>query len=142
MTIASALAAVDALKPNAYTAAQKIAWLDECEKRVLTEVISNHELTDAEEALYGAYAGYDSLTDTDTELLVPDPYSVLYRWWLEANIDLTNMELGKYNNSTRLYKEALSDFAGWWLRTHMPIYQATRIEDGVVVDEQITHIKF
>ena len=142
MTIAEALALVDAMKTNAYTAAQKIAWLEECDRRIITEVISNHELTDAEETLYDAFTGYTSITSTSTVLLVPDPYSVLYRWWLEANIDLTNMELGKYNNSVRLYKDALSDFAGWWLRNHMPIYQATRIEDGVVVDEQITHIKF
>lgn len=142
MTIAQAISLVDTMKVNEYTEAQKVAWLDECDKRIITEIISNHELTDTEEALYETFAGYDALTDTDTDLLVPDPYSILYRWWLEANIDLSNLEFGKYNNSTRLYDKAVQEFAGYWVRNHTPIYQMTRIEDGIQVDEQVTHLKF
>lgn len=127
MTIEAILTLVQKTKPSLQPDERLIEWLDECDKRIITEVISNYELSDAEEARFGAFVGYDNTTPMTQELLVPDPYSVLYRWWLEAQIDLANLEMPKYNNSTRLYKDAVADFSSWWIRTHMPVHQVTHI---------------
>ena len=55
-----------------------------------------------------------------TVLLVPEPYSELYRWYLEMQIDLVNMELAKHNNSLMLFENAWREYAGMYHRTHLP----------------------
>ena len=67
------------------------------------------------------FNGYDSTTDTRTALLVPAPYDDLYIKWLEAQIDYTNAEYGKYNNSSNAYNNAYSTYERYYNRHHMPL---------------------
>lgn len=71
------------------------------------------------------FNGYDEKTPHDTVLLVPAPYDEVYVFWLQTWIDYWNGEIGRYNNSTSMYKSAYSNFERAYNREHMP--KATKI---------------
>ena len=127
MTIAEALAMVDALKPSKWTSTQKIKWLSDADSAIFDEIISTHE---ADDTTPTSFVGYTSETETSTVLLAPAPYDQLYRWYLESQIDLSNMELGKYNNSAALYTAAYQSFAAYYNRKHIPLQSATYFNVG------------
>ena len=64
---------------------------------------------------------YDPEQDMDTVLMVPEPYSDVYVKYLAAQIDYHNAEFARYNNSMVMYNMALTAFADWYNRTHMPL---------------------
>lgn len=116
MKAGEAIALVDKLKPNKFSAEEKYRWLTDIDGMIVRELIETHE----DSPLTGAFAGYSPETDAETELLVPAPYDILYRWYLESQIDLGNMEIGKYNNTKSLFNSAYLTFTDYWNRTHMP----------------------
>ena len=116
MTIMDALYRIDELKPNSYSQTQKIKWLSSLDGIVKSEIIDTHE---GGEGI--VFSGYDENADLSTELLIPAPYDDIYLRWLEAQIDYTNGEYGKYNNSIVMYNTAYSAFKNHYNRTHMPI---------------------
>jgi len=116
MTIQEAIDELDALKPNSYTAAQKIKWLSDIDLLAYNEILSTHE--DAPET---AFTGYASVADTATRLLIPAPYTDVYRWYLESRVDLANAETGKYNNSITLFNNAYLTFTDRYNREHAPL---------------------
>ena len=118
MTIAEALNLVDELKPNNVDRERKIGWLSDLDMRVFGDVFVRHE---QDEKNPEAFSGYTAETDDNTELLIREPHCEVYRWFLEMQIDLANMELAKYNNSMALFLSAWKDFAGMYHRTHMPL---------------------
>ena len=118
MKIGEVIKLVNGLKPNQYTDEQKIAWLSECDSAIWKNIISTHEkVSGMPETFYG----YTADINRDTELLAPAPHDVIYRYLLEMNIDLYNKEVNNYNNTSRLYNNAYSEFAAWWNRTYMPL---------------------
>ena len=117
MTIIEAINKVDILKPNSYTHTEKVKWLSNLDWVIKAQIIDTHEGGDAIE-----FNGYDvNNTDTEQELLVPAPYDDIYIKWLEAQIDYTNAEFGKYNNSITAYNTLYSAFERYYNRHHMPI---------------------
>ena len=121
MKIAEAIAAADALKPNQYTEAQKIAWLSQLDGGVFQEIICTH----ADPAIT-TFNGYAADVDRATELLVPFPYAAdLYNGYLQSMIDFANGEIGKYNQSAALYTSAYQAYAAFYNRTHMPVSAGT-----------------
>ena len=116
MTISDAITRIDALKFNTYTELEKTAWLSTIDGMIKREIIDTHEDGDSV-----VFEGYDENTSLDTELLVPAPYDDLYIKWLEAQIDYTNGEYGKYNNSKMAYNTAYTAFESWYNRQHMPL---------------------
>ena len=121
MTIAEVISKVDALKPNTYTPEDKIDWLSNLDARVKSQIIDAHE--GSEDIVFN---GYDSLTDHDTNLLVPAPYDEMYLRWLEAMIDYHNSEDGRYNNSIMLFNNAYEGYKKHYTRNHMPISKGKR----------------
>lgn len=115
MTIAEAIALVDRAKPNQYSDEDKIRWLSEIDGMIVRELIESHE----DSPLAEPFTGYTA-ADSDTQLIAPFPYDQLYRWWLESQIDLGNMEIGKYNNSRNLFNSAYLTYTDHYNRTHMP----------------------
>lgn len=115
MTIDEAIRMVDGLKPNMYTVEQKVAWLNTLDGMLYRDVILTHE-----GAAGGPFTPYDWRGDLQDELIAPAPYDVVYRWWLESQIDLANAEATKYNTSSQMYNLALDNFAAAYNRTHMP----------------------
>ena len=116
MKIIEAINAIDALKPNAYTQAEKIRWLSTLDGMLQTELFSVHEGADET-----PFSGYDEDTPPETELLAQEPYGRdLYLKYLEAQIDYYNGETARYNNSMIMYQAAYTAFARWYNRTHLP----------------------
>ena len=116
MKIIEAITKIDALKPNNYTPENKIAWLSVLDGVIKEEIIDTHE---GGEAI--TFTGYDANTPTDTELLVPAPYDDIYVRWLEAQIDYSNADYGRYSNSMTMYNAAYSAYERYYNRNHMPL---------------------
>ena len=121
MTIAEAISKVDALKPNTFAPEEKVDWLSTLDARVKSKIIDTHECN---EPIF--FYGYDSLSDQETELLVPAPYDEMYLRWLEAMIDYHNSEDSRYNNAIVLFNNAYEDYKSYYTRTHMPISTGKR----------------
>lgn len=117
MNIQEALDLADGMKPNMMTRQTKIGFLQEIDQKIYTEILLTHEHEEAEEVL----PEYDTDTDDGTELLVPDPYSSLYPFWIMSRIDLLNQELDKFNNDRALFENAYNEMHDWWNRTKMPV---------------------
>lgn len=115
MKVIEAIQKVDALKPNNYSQEDKIKWLSTLDGMIKNEIIDTHEGADKV-----VFNGYD-LSSLETELIVPAPYEDIYIKWLEAQIDYSNSEIGKYNNSMTMYNSAYSNYERYYNRTHMPI---------------------
>ena len=115
MTIIEAINTIDALYPNTYSQEQKKAQLSKLDGVIKRDIIDKHE--GSEEVTFN---GYDENTPQDTVLLVPAPYDDIYIFWLQTWIDYWNGEMGRYNNSTSMYKTAYSNFERAYNREHMP----------------------
>ena len=115
MKIREAVERIDSHKHNIYTQNDKIAWLSRLDSMVKTLIIDAHEGGEAVE-----FTGYDDSTDLNTEMLVPAPFDEMYLRWLEAQIDYSNGEYGKYNNAISMYQTAYDAYANHYRRTHMP----------------------
>ncbi len=121
MTLTEVIALVDTLKPNQYDKAQKVAWLSECDAGVWKNIIDAHE-RDAD--MPATFTGYTT-GDMDRALLAAAPHDLMYRYYLEMQIDLYNKEISNYNNTANIYNRAYADFASWYNREHMPRAVAT-----------------
>lgn len=141
MTLMGAINHIDAIKPNAYSQTEKVKWLSTLDGLVFEQIWATHEDADIykdveveegeEKPLLDFYEkdkngvvcfkGYNSTTPLSTELLVKAPFDEIYIKWLEAQIDYTNGEFQKYNNSMTMFKDAYEGYEKQYNRTHMPI---------------------
>lgn len=115
MKIIDAIEQVDAARHNTYGQEIKIEWLSRLDSMVKRLIVDTHEGAEGVE-----FSGYNAATDTQTELLVPAPFDEVYLRWLEAQIDYSNGEYGKYNNAITMYQTAYDAYANHYRRTHMP----------------------
>ena len=115
MTVYEAIENVDKIKPNRFSEEEKIKWLSEIDGLIVRELIDTHE----DPPISGEFKGYSQM-DMNAELIAPFPYDQLYRWYLESQIDLGNMEINKYNNSRTMFNNAYLTFTDHYNRTHMP----------------------
>ena len=121
MTIEECLNTVDEMKPNRMKRDLKVKYLGEIEGLIHDEIIMAHEHTaEQEEAPV-----YSEATDAWTELRIPDPYSMVYVYWLMSTIDIQNQEDARYNIDRAHFENAYDTMSDWWTRNHMPI-QKTR----------------
>lgn len=128
MTINELLSEVDELKPNQYGDEQKIRWINKVEKTIIEEIIKMREPDkkpeETEESEESAgneeteFTGYTEATNMDTELVVKEPYTDLYKYYLFSMIDMHNEEYDRYQNSSQMFNAAYQDFANYWYRTH------------------------
>lgn len=116
MKVGEAIALVDKLKPNLISLEEKYRWLSDVDGLIVREVIDTHEGS----ALTEPFKGYIPEVDEDVELIVPAPYDSLYRWYLESQIHLANMEIARYNNAKAMYNQMHLTFTDYYNRTHMP----------------------
>lgn len=123
MTIQEAIARVDAVKPNRYKQAQKIAWLGNLEGQIYNELVLTHE----NPANIQRVEFHENM-DTEHALIAPHPYDEVYLLYLQSQIDLNNMEIAKYNNSKTLYNNAYQTLVDYWNRTHMPMGLVTHFK--------------
>lgn len=110
LTVRAAIDRVDAIKPNAFTDAQKIQWLKELEGRIALDVLLvSYETAQA-----------NLPTETTDELLLEGMYEDIYFYWLEAHIDEANGEYDKYQNSQAMFNTAYKNFVRWFAATYEP----------------------
>lgn len=121
MNINEAITLVDTYKPNRFTREQKVRWLSNIDAGIFKDIIKTHEPDEDTPTEFTPYYERSWAPETPPVLLAPEPYDIMYRYALEAQIDLGNMELAKYNNSSNLYNAAYAQYAAWYNRTHMPI---------------------
>lgn len=120
MTISGVLALVDELKPNTMSTAAKISFISEIEGKIHTEILMRHEHEAGDETM----PTYDGDTDPATELLVAEPYHMIYVYWLLCKLDEQYREWDEFNNHRALFDTAYKEFAEHWTSTHMPIQPA------------------
>ena len=116
MTIAEAIANIDAIKPNAYTTTEKIKWLSTLDGRIKYLICDN----------YTEEVEWEEYTDTTEVLLVPAPWDNIYEYYLAACIDRSNDEIDLYNNDIALYNSVLSEYRNYYNRTNEHKREAMR----------------
>lgn len=117
ITIAEVISLVDSLKPNVRTDEEKRLWLNNLDRMIYEDIILTHE--GSEEVTFD---GYDEDTPDDQELLVPKHYGAeIYRFFLEMQIDLANVEYNRYNVSSALFMSAYENYEKAYNRQHMPL---------------------
>lgn len=117
MNIQQALDMADQMLPNMMTRQMKIAFLTECEQLIHREIVMKHEHTEEQEQL----PAYTADTDPGTELLIPDPYSKLYYYYIMKSIDEQNLEWDKFNAHNAIYENKYMEMSDWYTREHMPL---------------------
>lgn len=115
MTIIEAINRIDDLKHNTYDQKDKLEWLSRLDSMVKRLIIDTHE--GGEDV---SFTGYDDSTDIHTELLIPAPFDEVYLRWMEAQIDYSNGEYDKYNNSIEMFNTSWTGYQNYYNRTHMP----------------------
>ena len=117
MTIQEALDIVDEMKPKMMSRKLKIKYLQEIEQLIHTEILMKHVHAEEQETK----PAYSEDSDPGTELIVPDPYSMVYVHWLMAKIDEMNQEDLRYNIDRAKFEQEYMTMQDWWNRTYMPL---------------------
>ncbi len=119
MTILEAIHRTDDLKPNIYDQATKIFWLSRLDAAITEQIHNRYQQP-------RAFPGYGPDTPGDTPLLVGAPYDEIYQRWLEAQMDLSNGEMDRYNGSVVLFNSLWDSYAAAYGRSHMPLSRGPR----------------
>ena len=115
MTIEQAIRQADEQRPNVFMGAPKVRWISELEGRIINELLKNRqEYRDID------FPEYSEDTPLDTVLLVPDPYSDIYVYWLFMKTDYTNNETDRFNNDAVMYNTAYLAYVNYINRTTTP----------------------
>jgi hypothetical protein len=95
----------------------KIKYLTEIEGLIWSEIVMKHE--------YDLNAiqrpQYTEDADPGTVLIVPEPYQMVYVYWLMSKIDMQNQEDDRYNVDRAHFENAYNTMSDWWTREHMPV---------------------
>ena len=100
MKLYEAVKRADELRPNPFSAEDKIQWLSELDSKIATEVL---KITD--------FKGYTMDDFGETELLVGLPYTDLYLFYMCAMIDFFSRDYTEYNNSMLMFNSVYERFA-------------------------------
>lgn len=104
-TLASVLDEVNTKKVNPYNEEQLTAWLNKFESQVQLEVYK----TNIEELVR-----YDAAIDMGKELIIPEPFTDAYVYYLYSKIDAENGEIESHNNNEALFQTAYGQFLYWF----------------------------
>lgn len=106
MTLRDLLNKISDEKPNSFSEAKLISFVNEVEAEVV------EELRVEDVPVYE-----DNHTDLDKVLLVEAPYDRLYVSYVKAMIDYTNEEYESYANNQAQHVQDFRDFVDWVVRT-------------------------
>lgn len=122
ITIQQAIDHIDALKPNMFPNEKKVQWLSDVDNMVFSEIYSTHAASPVT-----AFDGYADDVDPGTTLLVPEPYTDIYRNYLAMQMDLANAESNKYTQDMLLFNASYKVFSDFWRTTHRPVIKRKHI---------------
>ena len=118
VTLGETIAKVDKNKLNAYGDDMKTEWISKVEGRIQTEVM---ELP-PERAVR-----YDWKRDKGRNLLVPHPYTDVYRYYLYAMVDFENREIASYNNNMVMFNSEFEAYQAYYRRSQPQAAQIKNI---------------
>lgn len=118
---------VDEVLANDWSRKLKIAWLNDIERQVLDEVFATHIMPEDVAKKAAEYKGYTEETPEDTELLVRDPHSLLYVYYLEAQIARANGDRSQQQDATTLFDNMYLTYKRYINRTCMPKTQVRKL---------------
>ena len=113
MTIIEAINEADSLRRNGISQTDKIRWLSRVEAQVYREVLATGAQKPEKE-----FEEFTEQTDTDKVLTMPEPYSEAYVRYLEAQIDLCNGEIPRYNSTINAFNAVYGAYKRWYIRNH------------------------
>ena len=117
MTLQEALDICDEMKPNMMRRDLKVKYLTEIEQLIHDEIVMKH----VHPLRMNVKPVYTEDSEMLTEMIVPDPYSMVYVYWLMTKIDIQNQEDGRYNVDRAQFENAYDTMSDWWTRNHMPM---------------------
>lgn len=108
MTVKQLLEWVDSVRPNQLKKTVKVGFINDIECRVLADVFHQS---------MAGFVPYDEYSDDDT-LLVEDPFSCLYQWYLAAMVSAAagNNQVFQYDMS--LFQQYWGEYAAYFVREH------------------------
>lgn len=89
-----------------------LTWLSDFDERVYNQIILTHENSEPREFPY---------EDENTELIIPDMYGDIYKFYMESKIDFAFDETQRFQNNTAMFNGLYQNYADWYNRTHKPI---------------------
>ena len=109
MTLRDLLNKISDEKPNSFSEAKLISFVNEVEAEVAEEL--HIDKTDVPIYIY------EHDEDLDKVLIAPAPYDRLYISYVKAMIDYTNEEYESYANNQAQHVQDYRDFVDWVVRT-------------------------
>ena len=119
MTLIEAINQTDRLRPNAFSAEDKIRWLERLDRRIVREILRTHRGQTASDPAYGS-------ADVQRELLAEAPYDEMYIHWLCAQMDYYNSETDSFNASNAMFEALFTRYRSRFNREHLPLGTAKR----------------
>lgn len=104
MTYGDLVKEIQEIYPSEYTAEEMTEWAREVD----ADVIRNIEKRNAP-------TGRGSAEDA---VLIPEPYDVMYRLYIMAQIAFFQRDFTAYGTYAGLYAEKFGEYAAWWQRTY------------------------
>lgn len=117
MTIRELINKISDEKPNSFSEAKLISFVNEVEAEVAEELHMDKE----DVPVYV----YEHDEDLDKVLLIPAPYDRLYISYVKAMIDYTNEEYDSYANNQAQHVQDYRDFVDWVVRTGQAVTRNT-----------------
>ncbi len=114
MTLIEAINEADRLRPNAFSAEDKIRWLERLDRRIAREILQTHRGTAVSAPDYGS-------ADAGRTLLAEAPYDEMYVRWLCAQMDFFNGETDSFNADNALFEALFSGYRNRVNREHLPL---------------------
>ena len=114
MKIIEVIEKVDALYPNSYKTAEKIAWCDELGEMLKREYAKSYSGNVQQE--------YEKISDPmEAETVVPPPYDAMYVDYVLAKCCYYQRDYETYNQHIVLFDSRLDDFSKWYIERNMPV---------------------
>ena len=108
MTIRELFDYIMLVKPHTFSDSVQLLWLNELEGRVQLDIWLMAPVE---------VKSYELPADEGAELLVSVPHTGIYRYWMEAMLDLERGEYQKYQNSMEAFNAAWNEYACWFAET-------------------------
>lgn len=117
MKVNEILAFVDEIKPNVIPDEIKITWINTVERKIFFNLVMNYE-HELDEDGNEPEPPHITEEDDETELIAPEEYADVYRYYLMSKIDFMNQDTDLYMNDAAMFNQAYVEFANYWSRTH------------------------
>lgn len=125
MTVQECIDKYNEERPNQLADELKMRWLKTLELLLMNEVIMTHE--GADRYLYRLSPDNDDGFDGDSELIVQEPYTDVYFYYMDMRAAANANDTKRYNMAASLYNNALVTYHQWYNRTRKPLNKRSKM---------------